>query len=335
MAGGAPGHATNEPQNYFAMGVQGAKDQDAGTFYFFRHLDGTGFDVQSEMSPEREGGGGREIAINYKTKIKADGSVVSYAYPDCAGRLLAWALGADTPSVVATAGPLVNHLLLPGGSLPYLTADQTYADQSERTTNCVVSELKLDFEAGKPLKLTAQFMSGGSPHIATTAMAAVREAGQLVMYTGASAYIVAGVASSIELTKGSITIKNALDDGIQTTGLNREDLVWLTTEFDLDGTIKYENANIWNQVNFNGGSQVQFGIATGSFHIYAPQVGASQSVEIGMPLVQFTAVKLNRLDPDGKTMYLDFTAMTIKNATNSLFANVVSGATNAYTATAT
>lgn len=337
---GAAGRSTAEPQGYFALGVQGAKDQDAGTFYFFKHLDGTGFDTSHEVSSEREGGAGREISLNYKTIVHADGQVAAYARPDAAARLLTWALGMDTPSVIIAStanGPLVRHTIVPGTQLPYLTADQGYADEVERTTNCLISSLSIEGEAGRPVKFTAQFVSGGTPHVATTFLAPVREAGGPLMYPGASAWMTAGGASSIELTKYRVEIRNGIDDGIQTTGLAREDIIWLTAEFSVDGTLKYENNDVWDAINYGGGTQVPVALATGTFQFFTPHIssGGSQNMLIGMPLVEYTAVRVNRLDPDGKTMYLDFTGMTTKGATNSIFGQIVTAATSAYTATAT
>lgn len=340
MPGGA-GRSTAELSNYFALGVQGAKDQDAGTFYYFRHLSGTGFDVSHDVSSEREGGAGREINLNYKTMVHADGAVVAYARPDVAARLLTWALGFDTPSqlVASTSnGPLVQHTIIPGTQLPYLTADQGYADEVERTTNCLVSDLSIDGEAGRPLRLTAQFTSGGTPHVATAALTPARETGQPLMYPGASAWMTAGGASSIELTKFRVEIRNGIDDNIQTTALNREDLIWLTADYTVDGTLKYENRRVWEAINYGGGTQVPVALATGTFQLYTPHIptGGSQYLLLGLPLVEFIGVRLNRLDPDGRTMYLDFTGMTTRNSgTNSIYAQLVTGATGAYTATAT
>lgn len=342
---GQPGRSTAELQNYFAMGVQGAKDQDAGTFYYFKHLSGTGFDTTQEVSSEREGGAGREINLNYKTIVHADGQVAAYARPDAAGRLLTWALGMDTASVLVAStanGALVRHTIVPGTQLPYLTADQGYADEVERTTNCLISDLSIEGEAGRPVRFTAQFVSGGSPHIGTAFLSPVREAGQPLMYPGASAWMTAAgalgaAASSIELTKFRVEIRNGIDDGIQTTGLNREDLVWLTADFSIDGTVKYENNDLWDAINYGGGTQVPIALATGSFQFFTPHIpsGGSQNMLVAIPLVEYTAVRVNRLDPDGRTMYLDFTGMTTKNATNSIYAQIVSAATGAYTATAT
>lgn len=341
MPGGI-GRATNDPTNYFAVGVQGTRDQDAGTFYFFKHLTGTGIDVAFTEQSEREGGGGREIALRYKTMVKADGQVVCNARPDALGRLLTYALGADTASVIATTPTLrVNHLIQSGvnATLPYLTVDQNWADITERTDNCVVTTLKLDFQAGHPLKVTAGLISGGSPHVATTTLTPAREAALPLNYAGASIWLqISGgstIATTVEVTKGAVEIKNQFDEAIQTTGLNRQDVVWENTDYNADLTIKYVNAELWKQQNYQGGSQVAFSLATASLGLFAPEPGGEQSVALGMPMLHVSGMKVNRLDPDGKTMYYDLTLASIRTATNSLYANVVSGATGVYTATTT
>jgi hypothetical protein len=342
---GLPGRVTNDPSNYFAMGVQGAKDQVASTLYYFKHLTGSGFDVTQEVQSEREGGAGREVGLRYKSMIKPDGQVVAYARPDVAGRLLTWALGADTASLIATAGGiLVNHQIQSGvnASLPYLTAQQAWADMCEQTTNNVVSDLSIEFEAGRPLKLTAQIVSGGTVSAELAPGSPARETTQPFMQPGASfALSVTGGldagATSVELTKGKIDIKNTLDDAIQTLGLNREDVTWLNADYSMDFTLKYTDKNLWSQVYYGGGvgTTIQVGLATASANVFSPLYGASNSLQIGLPLMNVSALKVNRLDPDGKTMYLDGTAETIKGATNSLFANVITGATGVYTATTT
>jgi hypothetical protein len=343
---GLAGRVTNDPTNYFALGVQGAKDVTASTFYFFKHLSGSGFDVSTDVQSEREGGAGREVSLRYKSMVKPDGQVVAYARPDVAGRLLTYALGADTASIIASTaqGQLTNHLIQSGvnATLPYLTAQQQWADMVEQTTNNLIADLKVEGQAGRPIKLTAQFVSGGTITAEVTPGSPSREAAQPFMQPGASFSLsVSGGldagATSIEMTKFTLDIKNTLDDAIQTLGLNREDVLWLLADYSLDGTLKYTDKNIWSQVNYGGGvgTTIQVGIPTCSFNLYSQTTGASTALQLAGPLMNISALKVNRLDPDGKTMYLDFTAETIKGATNSLFANVVSFATSAYTATAT
>lgn len=339
------GRVTNDASNYFAMGVQGAKDQVAGTFYFFKHLDGTGFDTTFDIQSDREGGGGREVALRYKTMVKPDGQVVAYARPDVTGRLLTWALGADTiATCYSTTTGLTLHNIQSGvnATLPYLTAVQAWADVVEQTTNNIVTDLAIEGQAGRPLKLTAQFVAGGTVTGQAATAAASREAPAPFMIPGASfaLNITGGLdtgATSIELTKFKLDLKNTVDDSIQTLGLNREDVLWLVADYGFDFTLKYTDRGIWEEVYYGGllGTTVQVPIATASFNLFTPLFGASNSLQLGCPLMHITACRVNRLDPDGKTMYIDGTAETIKGATNSVFANIVTNATGAYTATAT
>lgn len=342
-----PGRPTNEPANYFAFAVQSAVNVEGTSFYYTKHLSGTGFDVANDIKAERIGGGGREVGLIYKTKVNADGSLVTYGWPDGTGRLLAAALGEDTPTVlVATssaANELVKHRIQSGNAtLPYLTMDQTWADETERVTNCLISELKIEGAQGAPLKFTAPFISGGSVTVRANALTPTRESGTPFMYPGASAAVqvfteaVGGKATSSELTKFDIAIKNTLDETIQTLALTRTDVVWETVDFNIDGTLKYTDRNIWNQVNYFGGSQVNISLATGTFDFFAAQSSsASQSVRLSVPIAVFGSVKVNRLDPDGRTMFLDFTAMTQAGPTVAFYADVVTRATGSYTSSAT
>lgn len=330
------GRVTNDATNYVAIGIQPGKDVDATTFYFLKHLDGSGFDVDVSNSSERVGGSGREVGLRYRTKVTSDGTYVAYAQPDFAGRVLTAALGSDT--VTASAGGFYTHQIGSGASqLPYQTIEQNWADETERVGNCIISDLKIDGEAGKPVKLTVQFVAGGTPHTQGTTLSPVREASLPLMVPGGSAAITAtgaltnGVgASSLQLTKWSVETKNGLDDAIQTVALNREDVTWLSADYDIDGTFKYINRDFWNAVNYGGGSQVPTGALTnGQFFFYTP--GASGgAMTLFSPFVEFSSVKVNRLDPDGKTMYIDFVASTRNIGTQSLQATVVSGAATSY-----
>jgi hypothetical protein len=337
MAGLPQGRVTNDANNYFAIGIQSAKDTDATTFYFLKHLDGTGFDVDVTANSERVGGSGREVGLRYRSKVTADGQYAAYAQPDFAGRVLTAALGTDT--VTGSAGGFFTHTIVSGGSqLPYQTFEQAWADETERTTNCLISDLKIEGEAGRPVKMTAQFMSGGTAHPQSTLLSPVREAAFPLMVPGGSACITATGnlspggqgASSLQLTKWSVDIKNALDGDIQTNALNREDMLWLTSDYDIDGTFKYIDNNFWEAVRYGGATQVPTGLLTsGQFSFFTP--GASGgSLTLLAPYVEFTTLKVNRLDPDGKTMYIDFVASTRGIGTQSLQATVQSGAATSY-----
>lgn len=332
------GRVTNDTTNYFAFGLQSAVNVDATKFYFMKQLDGTGFDVKKDVSSERVGGVGREIGLRYPTKLTADGQYIQYCQSDFIGRVAYAALGGND---VVTAGPssaalqLYTHTFGSGGSLlPYQTVEQNWADETERTGNCLISDLKIEGEAGKPVKATVQFISGGTPHATYAPLTPVRESNEVLMVPGGSVAITAVGAltagaggTSLELTKWSVEVKNTLDDNIQTTQLQREDVTWLNADYDFDGTAKYINNSLWNAVMYQGGSVVSPNlITTGAFNFYT-QGPSGTSMSLFSPFLEFTALKVNRLDPDGKTMYLDYTASTRQIGTQSL--QVVTNTTTA------
>lgn len=343
------GRATNEPANYFAFAQQSAIDTEGTTFYFTKHLSGSGFDVQTDFKAERIGGGGREVGLIYKTMVKADGSLVTYGWPDGVARMFANSLGTDSVSILATTPTVATkHILIPGSSsLPYLTVEQNWADETERTFNCIVSELKVEGQQGQPLKFTMPFISGGTVYLATGArtVSPARETGTPFMYPGASAALRVFAASgpggigqptTSELTKFSFTIKNTLDEAIQTLALTRTDAIWENVDFNLDGTVKYVDRKIWNAVNYFGGSQVSISLATAQFDFFALQSSsATYSMHLGVPILVMGSTKVNRLDPDGKTMYLDFSGLTQAGPTWAVYAEMLTGATGSYLSSTT
>ena len=336
------GRVTNDATNYFALGLQSAKDVDATTFCFLKHLDGTGFDVKVDQSSERVGGSGREIGLRYRTMVTADGAYVAYGQADLLGRVFYAALGGlDTVAAGASNASLqlYHHAINSGGSqLPYQTVEQNWADSTERTGNCLIASLKLEGEAGKPVKVTAQFVSGGTPHEGQTPLTPNRDGSELMMVPGGSVAITAtggllagqAGASSLQVTKWSFEAKNSLDDKIQTVALNREDVTWLNADYDIDGTFKYINGAFWQAVQYGGGTQVPTGsLTSGQFNFFT-QGPSGTNASIFNPFVEFADVKVNRLDPDGKTMYIDFTASTRNIGTQSVQTNVTSTASAAY-----
>ena len=341
------GHVTNDPTNYLAIGMQSAKDVDATNFYFLKQLDGSGFDVNVDIASERVGGSGREIGLRYRKKVTGDGQYVAYAQPDFLGRVLTAALWQDT----VVAGPsqgvgnpyYSTHSIFSGASVPlYQTIEQNWADATERTGNCIISDLKLEGAAGMPVKVSAQFVSGGTSHTQGTPLTAAREAAfPLMSYGGSVGFVLGGTsfgagggygigASSLQLTKWSLDVKNAVDDSIQTIALNREDVLVLTQDFEVSGTIKYIDRSIWYTNWYGQGSQVPTGfLEPAQFFFYTPNPSA-MSATIFMPFIEITSLKVNRLDPDGKTMYYDFVAASRNIGTSSLQGTVVSGASTSY-----
>lgn len=329
-----PGRATNEPTNYFAFGFQSAKDTEATTFYHLKHLDGTGFDVEDEVQAEREGGDGQEIGFRYRSQIHGDGAMVANARVDFAARMLAAIQGKDVASGIITGAtstePITRHTAEPAPTSPYLTVDQFWADVTERSTNCKMTQLEIEWEAGRPFKFTGQFISGGTVYRRVTTLTPTRETGKPIMYPGAS--ITLDGAANAKMTKGKITIKREIADDIYTTALSREDTVETAYDVDVEGTLKYEDKTLYQRAKYGGGTQVPVDLATMSIDIFS--LRGSNSLRMVAPGLEVADSKVNRLEPGGEVMYLDFSAMSVKQqgagATHSFFSEVVNLATVAY-----
>lgn len=322
-----PGRATNETANYIGFAKQTAKDAEGTTFFFLKHLDGSGFEIDQQIQADREGGDGQEVGLRYKTQVTADGQMVFNVRPQVAARVLAGALGADSFASVVAGATLADHTITPTlGNQPYFTIEQRYADEIERVTNNIITSLQIEGEAGRPLKITGGWTSGGSVYqrdVAST-LTATRETTRPLFFPGGS-YALSGIVGAgsyaKQVTKFSLTVNNNVDDGIFTTALNREDVVALNFDTGLDMTIKYEDRVLYNAIQFNGGSQIAIPyLPTGSFNAFT-QFGSYQ-LRINMPMLEFVDAKINKLDPDGKTMYLDVSAAGVKNATYQIFAVV-------------
>jgi hypothetical protein len=319
---------TNDPSNYFATARQSAKDVEGTSFFFYKHLEGTGFDTEMDADAVREGGDGQEVGLHYKTAITADGGIVVNARSEVTGRLCAYGLGQE-PTVGSIAAGIQRHVAAPAASVPYLTAEQLApADVLERSTNNIISGLTWEFEAGKPIQLTAQMVHGGSVtrRDAASALAVTREVIKPFMYPGASIAIQVndsggGAATAVAVTKGKVEVARGVDDDIRTTGLNREDIIPLTFDTNVDVTIRYEDRQLWQRVHYGVSSQIQIDLATGTLNLFSQR--GSFSHRLNVPVIDWTGVKLNRLDPDGKTVYVDLAGMSVKHASHAIFTETV------------
>jgi hypothetical protein len=324
--GAAPGKPTNDPNNYFAFGKQTAKGTDASTFFFTRHLDGSGYDVDSEVESVREGGDGQEVGLRYRTMVKADPQLVSLSRQQVAARLWAGVLGVDT---IASAGvpSLARHTAAPAASLPYFTVEQRNGDLIERVSDAVWTSLTVEGEAGKPWRLTAAGVGGGTVSIrdAGSTLTPSRETGRPAFYPGGSYTFDAGASYATDVTKWKVEVNRNVDDAIQTTGISRDDVVPLNFDVSVDATIKYTSRDFYKKVQFTGGSVPLSELATGSLDlaqiVQAGTMAASALSRIVVPLLEWTDAKVNKLDPDGKTVYLDVVGQSLKgHASGAIYA---------------
>jgi hypothetical protein len=331
------GWSTNRPTDYFAVGLQSAVNVEATTFQFPKHLNGTGFEQVPDIGEEREGGGGQEVALAYKKLIKADGNAVAnvrgvgavYALLD--GVLGKTATIFGSAVTCPTGVQVVRMVSAP--TLPYMTIEQRYSDQVERVTNAKVNQLTIEGGAGVPLKITAGFAGAGTvfQRDIGSAITPLYQGGDPIYYPRGS-YVITGptaaasaAASGAKITKYKVTAMRHLDEAVQTTELWRDDLIELQADYTADFTLKYEDRLLYQAINFGGGSVPPIPIPTLSVMLYSyngQPTGATayRGITVNMNNLLGKSAKVNKLEPDGKTVYVDLACTSIKpaGATDSL-----------------
>src|SRR5262249_45406145 len=147
----------------------------------------------------REGGAGQQVGLRFKDHVTSDGAFVAYARPQFFGLVMAGVLGTDS-SATAVSTVLFDHTAVPTSVLPYFPAEQYGGDVIERTTSVKITGVDIEWEAGNPLKVTANFMSGGSTnrYPVGSAMTASRESARPFMYPGASVSIFASATNAFK-----------------------------------------------------------------------------------------------------------------------------------------
>lgn len=337
-----PGRATNEPSNYFAAGDHAFSDPTSLTNgpYFFRYLDGTGFEVDNQFDSVREGGDGQEVGLRYKKLVTSDGQWIAYARPRLAAHAWRGILGGANQSL-ATPGnaTLLRQIIRPDlnavnavsvSTLPAFQFIQRHGSLLERTYWGRYTNLKLEGEAGQPLKYTAQFIAGGSVGqfgTGASAYAASYEAQDVPIFYAGGSYVLNGAASySTDITKFTLEVARTMDDAIQTTALTRDDVVSLGLDINFDCTIKLTSAALYQDVQYNASNLIS-SFATGSVRLtnvyqYVDKNGGTGIHDIFVPLIEWVDAKVNKLDPDGKTVYVDLVGMSVKGATYPIWANI-------------
>ena len=181
------GQSTNYPLNYIALGLQAARQTEATSFYFLRHLDGSILDPDPDIQREREGGDGQRVGLSYRARVSGDPKLNANSRPEWAGRAVAGILGADA-SVGSIAVGVYKHLILPTSSARYWTVDERSVNENDRSVDCKFTQVSINWEAGRPIRIDAELISGGTYYgkPIASALTPTRETARPHFYTGAS-----------------------------------------------------------------------------------------------------------------------------------------------------
>lgn len=310
-------YSSNDPADYLAIGKQSARGTEATTFKFVKYLTG-GVNIAQAAQTIFEGGDGQDPGLVYKSTVKPDGNFDAYGRVDTWNYLTAWAMGSGI--AVASTAAVASHCYVPNSTVPLLTIEQAIGggNQIDRVTDAIISGLTVDGQEGMPWKLSVPFIGGGTVYGrngTASALSATLETGDPVMYAG-GAYLIDG-ATNLDITQFSFGFTRSVDDNLFTVSPFRRAVVPLTRAYTLTFNVIYESPSLYQKILYGaaGGTISPFNLATGAFH--AERIlTASQMVSIDVPLLRYTDVQVNALEPNGQTMILSVTAQPLKGATS-------------------
>lgn len=326
--------SSNDPRNYLGVGKQADFDTEATSFKFVKFLGDSGISIELDAESVFEGGDGQDHGLHYRSRTRADGQIVSYVRPDTWTWAAAYAMGsaAAIPSVADTN--VASHIYVPNATVPFLTIEQAWAggNQIERARSAIFTGFQVEGGAGEPWRLTLPFVGGGTPYWrdgAASALSPALESGDPAMYAG-GAYLING-ATTLDIRRFNVNFARQVDSDLYTTQTFRRKVVPLTRTVEVTFQTIFQDADLYRQIQYGAAAAtvVPQSLASGAFHARRNLV-SSQMVSIDVPLLDFTAVDVNRLEPDGETVVLDVSAMGVKGATGviQLRGNITGRATS-------
>lgn len=310
------GYSSNDPRAYFALARQSAVNVEAMTgFKFIKFLGDSGLDLAIETESIYEGGDGQDVGLVYKSKVKPDGQINAYARIDTWTYLSAWVLGSG--AVLGTGVGIGTSIFVPNATVPYLTVEQAWGggNQIDRAMDAILTGMTVEGEAGMPWRLSVPFVGGGTAYYrdgSASGLSPALESGDPAMYAG-GAYLIDG-ATSLDVRRFTYTFARQVDDDLFTTSPYRRKVIPLSRSVELTMQVIWQDQAYWKNIQYGGGSQIPFALATGAFHAER-QLTASQLIALDIPNLRYTNVSVNSLEPDGQTMVLDISAMGVKAGT--------------------
>lgn len=320
----ATAYSSNDGNDYAALAPQSAAGTPVtatASFTFFRWLDDTTqIEHDRVQTYEREGGDGQDMALAYVEHHTGNTTVAGYARPDALTKLLAWCMGQGTMSSAVSTLPY-THTIWPVDQARLLTWEGAAPKQTiiGQLMDSKISEVKLEAEHGKPLKVTAAITGGDSPrslNVASAKTVTLETEDPFYFNTGSYALAVSGaLAGNDGITKWTCTFTREQDDEVFGVGYGRKAITDLNRNVTLDVTRRYESAADHNAVLFSGGTVGAPTVATGAWSAFMTNGKAGsalRTLRFDIPLMAISPLTRNVMEPDGQTVYEDLSAVALK-----------------------
>lgn len=318
---------------FIAIGKQTAKGTPQTTpaaFTYAKYLSGTDFQPTWEyLGPVREGGDGLDQRWDMRTAQRARGTLVHNMRPDITGQILAAFFGGGLGGNAASAWngatlPAQHNFTFPaqfrnqywtvvaghpGGELTHVLYDA-------RPVGLTIEAMNQ-----QPLKMTSEWVGLKYGASWGAAMAPVYQGGDPFVFFGASiAYPFAGSAGSY-VSQYTVTARVDVDEDLFTNDLLMIDIVDLARTVEVTHREVWINATNYLNVEYAGLIAPTYLLATGTFQ--AAHVMSSYLFQMNLPLVRWGDSNLTAVDPENKTVYIDYSGVALAGGTTSMNVSVI------------
>lgn len=311
---------------YIGLAKQASKGTGVEPAKFVRWEGGTKMTPVQQFTPYREGGDGYYPGVTLKESHAPDGQFALLARPDLAAYLFAMLLGAD--SVAGASAPYTHTITPHADTIPWVTIERSIAGQIiERIVDCKIKSIVVEGEAGKPIKLTVDFV-GITPSIGGSAASASYETDMPFVFYQATLTLDGGAVTTIN--KFKITVSNILDEQDFTNAITRADIPLLGRDVSLEFEMVMEATTQYAAVYYGGATAVATAIDEGSFivDLQYGSAAALRELKIEVPALYHTEAPVELDTADDKQVYSckahakkasasELITVTVKNAESS------------------
>lgn len=330
-------YVSNDGNDYVALAPQSAAGTPAtatSAFSFFRWLDDTAaVDHDRVITTEREGGVGQDLSIAWVEHHTGRGNLAAYARPDLLTRVLGWLLGAGSVTSAASTLPY-THDLWPVDQARLLTYEAAAPQRSvvEQLVDSKLQSITIEGEHGKPIRVTAALVGGGTPQardVASARTVTLETSDPFFFNTGSYNLAISGApAADDSMTRWSVTFERSQDEEVFGVGYGRQAIPDLNRNVTVEGTRRYQSATAHNAILYgSGGSVAAASVATGMLDLFMSNAGAGTALRtfrFVVPLMQVQPLTRNVFEVDGQTVYEDFAGVALKSGTHLAWARVQS-----------
>lgn len=325
---------------YLGLAKQAAFNTPLAPTVFPRWLDGSGVEPDARFEELPEGDGSQDMSLIFKSKQLWKPKVVFYPRAVEVGHILLAALGSGADTVSGAADPYTHTMTIQDAPV-YYTVELGMTDPAVtnpnklivRVQDCIVTQLDIEGEANRPLKVTAEYVGRKATLQSTPATVTLEAADCLRFVNGV--FTIDGTDLSARITKFKITMNRGVDDDIMTNEITPKDFIWGSRKITIDFELLYNSNDFFRKVYFGGASGTTDSPTEGTgsinFTFYEGGVTTSnRSLQVSIPKVFYTGKPVSpRLD--GKVLRQEAMATAARPNSGAIFSCVLTnGQATAY-----